>query len=70
MAHPHKVSYYGAMPHTYLTPAEVAERLRVAKMTVLRLIYSGELPALRVGRQFRIPTEDVESYLTRQRVTS
>lgn len=56
--------------HLVLTPAEVAERLRVSKMTVLRLIYSGELPALRVGRQFRIPAEDVESYLTRQRVAS
>nr|WP_181782673.1 excisionase family DNA-binding protein [Pseudonocardia pini] len=33
----------------FLTVAEVAERMRVSKMTVYRLVHSGELPAVRTG---------------------
>jgi len=41
----------------FMTPTEVAEALRVSNDTVLRLIASGELPALRVSpRILRIPT--------------
>ena len=40
----------------YLTPAEAAIELRVSTDTVLRLIASGDLPALRVStRIIRIP---------------
>ena len=38
----------------FLTVAEVAEIMRVSKMTVYRLVHSGELPAVRVGRSFRV----------------
>ena len=44
---------------TFLTIAEVAARMRVSKMTVYRLVHSGELPALRVGRSFRVTEHDV-----------
>ncbi|HET7071458.1 MAG TPA: helix-turn-helix domain-containing protein, partial [Nocardioides sp.] len=37
----------------FLTVAEVAATMRVSKMTVYRLVHSGELPAVRVGRSFR-----------------
>ena len=37
-----------------LTTREVAEMLRVSTMTVYRLIKAGDLPACRVGRQYRI----------------
>jgi excisionase family DNA binding protein len=40
----------------YLTPAEAATELHVSTDTVLRLIASGDLPALRVStRIIRIP---------------
>lgn len=40
----------------YLTPAEAAGELRVSTDTILRLIASGALPALRVtSRVIRIP---------------
>lgn len=39
----------------FLTVAEVAEIMRVSKMTVYRAVRSGELPALRFGRSFRVP---------------
>ena len=47
----------------FLTPAEVAEDLRVSAMTVYRLIKSGDLPAVRVGRSFRVAESDVDTYL-------
>lgn len=39
----------------YLTPLELAERLKVSKMTVMRKIASGEIIAYKFGRHWRIP---------------
>ncbi len=47
----------------FLTVAEVAEQMRVSNMTVYRILHSGELPAIRVGRSFRVPAEALEKYL-------
>ena len=49
----------------FLTVAEVATVMRVSKMTVYRLVHSGELPAVRVGRSFRVPEDAVNEYLHR-----
>ena len=46
-----------------LTVAEVASVMRVSKMTVYRLVHSGDLPAVRVGRSFRVSEKDVNDYL-------
>ncbi len=46
-----------------MTVSEVARRLRVSNMTVYRLVNSGQLPGLRVGRSYRIWEEDVRKYL-------
>lgn len=46
-----------------LTVAEVAEHMRVSNMTVYRLIKSGDIPALRVGKNYRIRTKDLTAYL-------
>lgn len=48
---------------TFLTVAEVAAAMRVSKMTVYRLVHSGELPAVRVGRSFRVQRSAVDEYL-------
>ncbi|MEY8209084.1 MULTISPECIES: helix-turn-helix domain-containing protein [unclassified Corynebacterium] len=48
---------------TFLTIAEVAEMMRVSKMTVYRLVHAGDLPAVRVGRSFRVHEEAVSEYL-------
>ena len=48
----------------FLTVAEVASIMRVSKMTVYRLVHSGELPAVRVGRSFRVPEQAVNDYLS------
>ncbi|MDQ0985161.1 helix-turn-helix domain-containing protein [Streptomyces sp. V2I9] len=47
----------------FLTVAEVASVMRVSKMTVYRLVHSGHLPAIRVGRSFRVPEQAVHTYL-------
>lgn len=47
----------------FLTVAEVASMMRVSKMTVYRLVHSGELPAVRVGKSFRVPEKAVHDYL-------
>lgn len=47
----------------FLTVAEVALLMRVSRMTVYRLVHSEELPAVRVGRSFRIPERAVHDYL-------
>ena len=52
-----------AVPHDLLTPREVAEVMRVSTMTVYRLIKSGELPAIRVGKHLRIRGNDVAKFL-------
>ena len=46
-----------------LTPNEVAEQLRVSTMTVYRLIKSGDLRAVRVGKAYRLLEDDVDAYL-------
>ena len=55
------------MPATFdvrfLTIAEVADIMRVSKMTVYRLVHSGELPAVRVGRSYRVPERAIHDYL-------
>ena len=47
----------------FLTVAEVATLMRVSKMTVYRMVHAGELPAVRVGRPFRVPEKAVHDYL-------
>lgn len=47
----------------FLTVAEVAEEMRVSRMTVYRLVHAGELPAIRVGKSFRVPDEALRQYL-------
>lgn len=44
----------------FLTVAEVADFLRVSKMTVYRMVHAGDLPAVRVKRSFRVPLKAVE----------
>jgi excisionase family DNA binding protein len=54
----------------FVTVAEVAVVMRVSKMTVYRMVHSGELPAVRVGRSFRVPAKAVREYLTTAATTS
>lgn len=48
---------------SFLTVAEVAAVMRVSKMTVYRLVHAGTLPAVQVGRSYRVPEKAVHDYL-------
>ena len=47
----------------FLTVGEVARHLRVSNMTVYRLVKSGQLSAVRIGRGYRIRDVDMHKYL-------
>ena len=51
----------------FLTTEEVIDFLRVNPRTVYRLIQAGDLPAVRVGRQWRFRRTDLETWLNRGR---
>jgi excisionase family DNA binding protein len=46
-----------------LRVAEVAETLSVSPMTIYRMIKAGELPAIRIGRSYRIEQRTVDAFL-------
>ena len=48
---------------TFLTVAEVADMLRVSRMTVYRWVHAGDMPAVRFGRSFRVPEQAVEAFM-------
>lgn len=54
----------GYVGESLLTVAEVAATMRVSKMTVYRLIKARQLPALKVGKNYRIRESDIDQYLT------
>ncbi|MDO5726794.1 MAG: helix-turn-helix domain-containing protein [Bowdeniella nasicola] len=47
----------------FVTVAEVAEMMRVSRMTVYRMVHAGELPAVRMGRSYRVPLAAVEDLI-------
>jgi excisionase family DNA binding protein len=51
------------LPSRYLTIAEVAEVLRVSKMTVYRLVQAHALASVRFGNSYRVPEDAVEEYI-------
>src|SRR5919202_1300903 len=46
-----------------MTPEQVAEYLQLNTDTIYRLIRSQKLPAAKIGRSYRIPKADVETFL-------
>jgi excisionase family DNA binding protein len=56
-----------AVDDAFLTVAEVAERMRVSRMTVYRLVHAGTLPAVRFGRSLRVQRRAVEELIASAR---
>jgi putative molybdopterin biosynthesis protein len=48
-----------------LTPAEVAEILKISKYTVYEMVKRDELPAYRVGKKIRIDRQDLQNYINK-----
>lgn len=51
-----------------LTTLEAAKKLKISVQTVRKLIHTKQLPAVRVGRHFRIEIASVASFLQRSAV--
>jgi excisionase family DNA binding protein len=49
-----------------LTPEQVADRLQASRKTVYRWIQAGDLPAIKLGRSWRIPWDEVLAMAKRQ----
>lgn len=49
------------------TIEEIAQFLKVSKLTIYDLIKKGELPVFRVGRQMRMDAKDLDSYIKKQK---
>lgn len=54
----------------FLTMDEVLGYLRVTSRTIYRLIKAGDLPAVRIGRQWRFRQSDLDAWLSRQQTNS
>jgi excisionase family DNA binding protein len=59
----------GSQLPSFLTTEEVLGYLKVTPRTIYRLIRTGELPAVRIGRQWRFRRADLDSWLDQQRRT-
>lgn len=48
---------------TWLTVEEVADYFRMSRMSIYRWIRAGRLPAIQIGREFRIDEEAVKALM-------
>ena len=46
----------------YLTVKEIAQELRVTKVTINRIIKDGGLPAIKVRGRYRVDQQDFDNY--------
>lgn len=53
-------------PAAFLTMEQVLGYLKVTSRTIRRLIKVGDLPAVRLGRQWRFRQSDLDAWLNRQ----
>lgn len=59
------------MPQDYsYTIEEVAQLLKVSKLTIYDLVKKEELPVYRVGRQMRVDQEDLQKYIQKSKTGS
>ena len=53
---------YEEQINEYLTPREVMELLAIGKNTFYKLVQSGQLPAFRLDRQWRVRRADLSRF--------
>lgn len=51
-----------------LTINEVAKRLNISRNTVVSLIKKGQIKAIKIGDQYRIPKEQFDQFITASEV--
>lgn len=53
----------------WLGTPKAADRLGVSQKTLYKMINQGDLPAYKLGRNIRVRSSDLESFLENRRVT-
>ena len=53
---------------TYYTLAEIAQRLKVSYRTVHRWVQAGELPAYKLGTEWRVAEIDLQGFLQARKI--
>jgi excisionase family DNA binding protein len=61
------VKSVGVQTSALWTTEDVRGYLNVTPRTIYRLIRTGELPAIRIGHQWRIRQRDLDEWIDRQR---
>jgi excisionase family DNA binding protein len=51
------------MSYTNLNITELAEKLRVSYVTALRLVKTGKIKSVKVGREYRVTLQSLEAFL-------
>jgi excisionase family DNA binding protein len=54
--------------NTLLTPQELADVLQLNSATITRKAKRGEIPAIKIGKQFRFDRDQIDKWLTQQTV--
>ena len=54
----------------WLSVADICEYMDVSTFVVTTVLRSGELPAVKFGREWRVATDDFENWLNTQRQAS
>jgi excisionase family DNA binding protein len=57
-----------ATPSRIMTTAEVAQFLRVHPSTVCNLVRKGQIPAFKIGTDYRFYRDEIEKWMTDQQL--
>ena len=55
-------------PKEFYTPKEIAERLGIHRNTVVKMILRRELPAIVIGKLYRITEAQLQEYLEKRTI--
>ncbi len=51
----------------YYSPEELAKKFKLSLSSIYKLVRSGEIPSIRLGKIYRIPESDLNRFLTAQK---
>jgi excisionase family DNA binding protein len=55
-------------PRRIMTIAEVAEYLQVHRSTIYRLVHKGQIPAFKIGSDYRFDRDAIEKWMADRQV--
>lgn len=58
------------LPKDWLSVADICEYMDVSPFVVTRMLRSGQVPAVKFGREWRVAREDFEEFLNARRAST